>query len=717
MRTSVSGSKAVKSILRRPASAFPRNLRRLPLSVRHPRVVLAAFAIVAVAGGAWGWSVTTYLSNRPGDFYSHPSESLTAQHELKSARARSTLGAPNLDVIVRGSVTGPVTQVRRQMEADPRIVKVSPDFLTSRDNESTLLIAWLRSSLDEGEAATAVAAELEERPGVLVGGNARAKQQFSEMTSRDLWRSELIAFPLLVVLGLWVFRGAIAALLPVAVGSFVLPCALGCLRLISQFAPLSIFCLNIASALALGLAVDYSLLMVSRFRDELRLGRSKRKAVLVTLFTTGRTVAISSATIAGSFSCLLFLPVPFVRSIAVGGMVVALIAGAGALFMLPALFLILGERVNALPLWARIRTEENDGWYRLGQFVMKRPVKIAVATTCLLLIFSFPLLKMRFTAFDQTSLPPSAPQRVFSDRLLNNFAHPLVGEVEVAVHADRHSAAKVRKRIERIAYRGEAARPFPISFKLGPRLYEIRLTPENPLYSARTQALVERIRAMNAPIAVGGSTAGYIDLTAALRGHLLEALLVLVVISFSFLYFATRSLVLPIKAMVLNLLTLGAAIGIVVMVFQNGLLEGLLGYQSQHSLVIVLPIALGIGAFGLVTDYGLFLLMRIREARQRGASDREAVVVGLAKTGPVITAAALLFSVAVGAFSSSEILLVKEVAIGIVVAVALDAFVVRPLLVPSLMAILGDWNWWPHGISQPDCGERVHPQVMGERKL
>lgn len=672
-------------------------LRRLLFPARHPRAVLALVAMVAVAGGAWGWNAPSHLSNRPADFYSDSSESLRTLQELESGRETNSAGSPNLAVIVRSDSSRVVLGVKRRLEGMRQVAGVNSNVLTSRDGHSTLLLAWSSKGVAEEDAAARVARAFAGSPDVLVGGRALAKRQFSEVVKHDLWRGELIALPLLMILGLWFFRSVIAALLPVAIGSFALLLALGCLRLAAGVMPLSIFCLSIASGLALGLAVDYSLLMVSRFRDELSLGLGRDDAVLAATATAGKTVAISSAAIAGSFSCLLFIPVPFVRSIAVAGMLVASIAGMGALLILPAAFTLLGERVDALPLRVGRPRSRGGGWYRLARFVIRKPVPIAVVSGLALVALSLPALGMRFTAFDETSLPTSSPLRVFSAQLREEFQHPLLNEIRIAVRGSEKKASAIGEEIERIAKRSKLAVPFPFGFKLGPRLYEIRLNPTGSSYSEGTMGLVDRLRRLRAPVAVGGSTAAYMDLTASLKQHLLAVLLVLALVSFVFLSLATRSLVLPVKALIMNVLSLGSALGVLVVLFQDGRLEGLLGYTSQNSLVVVLPVVLGVGAFGLVTDYGLFLLMRIREARAKGCSDREAIMLGLEKTGPIVTAAALLFSVAVGVLVTSEIILVKEVAIGIVTAVVLDAFVVRPFLVPSLMAILGRWNWWPSG--------------------
>jgi uncharacterized membrane protein YdfJ with MMPL/SSD domain len=349
-------------------------------------------------------------------------------------------------------------------------------------------------------------------------------------------------------------------------------------------------------------------------------------------------------------------------------------------------------------------TRRRGAWYRVAQFVMRKPISVAVLASACLIVIGLPALSMRFTGFDVTSLSPSSSSRLFAERVRREFPNPLIGEMDVVIHGNQVTAIDVGIRLEQLSRRTGLAVPYPATFRLGPHLWVRNLNPTEPVLSGATQGFVRRLREMDAPIAVAGETAAYMDTKATLGRYAPLALLILVAASLTFLGWATRSVVLPIKAVIMNLLSLGGALGILVLIFQDGRLQGFLGYQSQHALVVFLPLAVGVGAFGLMSDYGLFLLMRIKEARETGTSDREAISLGFERTGRIITAAALLFSVAVGAFATSAIVFIKASAIGIVVAVILDAFIVRPLLVPSLMAILGKWNWWPRRMPPPSLG-------------
>jgi RND superfamily putative drug exporter len=395
--------------------------------------------------------------------------------------------------------------------------------------------------------------------------------------------------------------------------------------------------------------------------------------------------------VAAAFASLLVFPLPFLRSMAIGGMIVAPLAGLVGLTLLPALFALLGLRVNALAprRWQRAaeraaRPEEHGGWYRFAHWVMHRAPWVAAASASLLIVLGLPFLGVRFVGVDATVLPTSSSARQVDDLLRTRFA----GGLDAPLHLALRSPAVVAS-IRRLPSVARVTRPE----RVAPRLWSVDVAPRGDAMSSGTKALVRSLRRLPG-VAVAGRTAWYLDTAATLSRRLPYALALLAATTFALLFVVTGSVVLPLKALVMNLLGLSAAFGILVVVFQDGRLEGLLDYRSQGALELTQPILLFAIAFGLATDYGVFLFSRIREAHDAGLPNREAVALGLERTGRVITAAALLFCVAVGAFATSGILIVKELGLGIALAVAIDAFVVRTLLVPSLMALLGDWNWW-----------------------
>jgi RND superfamily putative drug exporter len=386
-------------------------------------------------------------------------------------------------------------------------------------------------------------------------------------------------------------------------------------------------------------------------------------------------------------------------------MMASLFTGGAALAVLPALFSLLGRRIGRtdLPFFPRSKKATADSsnglWVRLGRILMVRPRVVALLSSLLLIGLTLPALGIRLTAIGVTSLPPSADARIFATHLRNQFEHPIMGEISVAIHGHEAAANRVYTRLQELEIRSKEGSLFPLRLKHSARLWQANINPAGPVFSDEAKQLVLRLRSMKAPIMVGGETASFIDTLSSIDRHLPWVIALLALSSSSFVFLATGSLILPVKALIMNLLALGAALGVVVLIFQHGLLQGPLGFHSEGALAMTPPIVIVASAFGLLTDYGLFLLMRIKEQREAGTSDEDAVVLGLQRTGRVITAAAILLCVAVGAFGTSQVVFIKASSVGILAAVLLDAFVIRLLLVPSLMVILGKWNWWPRSMS------------------
>jgi uncharacterized membrane protein YdfJ with MMPL/SSD domain len=656
------------------------------LAHRRPRALASAGLAVAVVAALFGASTPSRLRSTDDDFQDRGSQSFRTLQLL--SRASGELPGPSLLVVgTRRQVTIAAARLRQQ----PFVARVEPSAAVSRDRKLVLLTAWLRSY--GGTSSPKVSRLARTLPG-LVGGTTLANEQVGRQSERDLVRAELIAFPLLLLLALWIFRGLVAALLPVGAGLLALVSTLALLRLVNDVHPISVFALNLVTGAAIGLAIDYSLLLVSRYREELARHGPGREALRATLVTAGRTVAFSAGTVAAAFASLLVFPLAFLRSMAIGGMIVAPLAGIVALTLLPALFALLGMRVNALApaRWQRAaeraaQPDEQGAWYRFAHGVMRRPGWIAAGSATLLVVLGLPFLGVRFIGVDATVLPTSSTARQVEDVLRTQFPVGLDGAIHVVVRAP--SARPAAAAIRRLPDVRAVTPPRP----LGARLWTVDVVPGTSAMTAQSKELVRAIRRLPG-VSVSGRTAWYLDTAASLTRHLPYALLLLALSTFVLLFAVTRSLVLPLKALVMNALGLSAAFGILVFVFQDGRLEGLLGYKSQGALELTQPVLLFAVAFGLATDYGVFLLARIREAHDAGLPNREAVALGLERTGRVITAAALLFCVAVGAFATSSILIVKELGLGIALAVAIDASLVRALLVPSLMALLGDWNWW-----------------------
>jgi RND superfamily putative drug exporter len=379
---------------------------------------------------------------------------------------------------------------------------------------------------------------------------------------------------------------------------------------------------------------------------------------------------------------------------------VSLIGAAIALVVLPAILALLGERVNALSprrlrraAEAEARGEVRGFWYRLSRLVMRRPARVAVLSAAFLIALGLPALGIKFTSVDATVLPKDEPARMVDTALRTEFPPNRTTPVILAVDAAPGSEVE-RFAAELRDVPGVAAVAEPR--EVAPGLTRIDVISRHSQLDDRSQEVVRDVRALPAPFEVGatGPTADFVDTKDSLADHIPAALAILAATTFILLFLFTGSVVLPIKALLMNLLTLSAAFGLLVLIFQDGRLEGLLDYTSQGALESSQPVVLFAVAFGLSTDYGVFLLSRIKEARDNGASDREAVALGLERTGRIVTAAALLFCIAIGAFATSQIIFIKEVGLGTALAVIIDATIIRALLVPSLMELLGKWNWW-----------------------
>jgi uncharacterized membrane protein YdfJ with MMPL/SSD domain len=674
---------------------------------RRARVLAIAAAFAVVAGVVGGPVVGLLESDR--DFEDSASESVVARDRI--AAATGALVTPSVVALVRtpGPVTAPAARERvarlvREIGRRPDVARVdsllsgSPGAFVSRDGRATYVAATFRAGVNEDAAAERLSDALAGERDVTLGGGAITQQEVGGQVQEDLARAELLAFPALFLLSLLFFRGLVAALLPLLVGGISIVGTFLAIRLVNEGVGISVFAINLVTGLGLGLAIDYSLFMVSRYREELARVGPGAEALRATMATAGRTVLFSALTVAAALASLLVFPQRFLYSMGIGGVIVALVAAGTALLVLPALLAALGPRVNALAprRWQRTETDERAGfWYRLSRGVMRRPGRVAVATATLLVVLGLPFTGIRFTGIDASVLPGGTGSRVVEEALRTDFPANRTTPVYVAVRAPRSDAAAVRgyaAGLRGLPGAAAVAEPRPA----GGGLWRVDVTARGTELSGSAKELVRNVRARPAAfdVAVGGATADFLDRQSSLAAHLPIALAIVAATTFAILFLMTGSVVLPVKAVLMNMLSLSAAFGLLVLIFQDGRLESVLGYRGQGALESTQPVLLFALAFGLSTDYGVFLLSRIKEARDRGLATRDAVAVGLERTGRIVTAAAALFCVAIGAFATSEIVFIKELGIGTALAVLIDATIVRALLVPSLMALLGRWNWW-----------------------
>ncbi len=678
------------------------------LAVTHTARVLIATAAFFVIAGVLGGPVAGLLNVDDDSFSDTGSESAQAIERVEEASGLAT--QPDVLVLADTEDTQAIDRARRVLEDEPDVGQVvggpeaGPQFL-SADGSRTYLAAIYDVDADATHTTEHLREELAEIDGVSVGGPGTAYQQVNEQVESDLIRAELIAFPLLFLASLWVFRSAVAALLPLLVGGLTVLGSLMVIRGINEVLDISIFALNLITGLGLGLAIDYSLFMVSRFREELARGGPTPEAVRRTVATAGRTVAFSAVTVAGAGLALLVFPLRFLYSMGIGVTVVALMAGAVTLLVLPAVFAALQHRVNAgaPQSWQRAgeaeaRADFQGFWYRLSRFVMRFRLGTAVAGTVVLLVLAAPFLGVKFTGVDASVLPDSASAKQVDTELREDFMGVEQSPLVVAVTAPESAESDLTSYAADLATLSDVESVVPPRY-LGDQTWQVDVLPAEPVLDEETLDLVSAVRAVDAPgdTLVGGLSADQVDQVSAITASIPVALAILVVLTFVALFMMTGSVVLPIKALAMNLLTIAATFGILVFIFQDGNFSNLLDFSSRGALDSSQPVFLFAIVFGLSTDYAVFLLTRIKEARDAGAGEREAVALGLQRTGRIVTAAALLFAIALGAFATSDIVFIKELGVGTAVAVLIDATIVRALLVPSLMAMLGRANWWAPG--------------------
>ncbi len=692
------------------------------LAQRRARTVVILAVLFAILAAALGGSVANRLD--PYGAEDPSTQSVKAQNQLEEAGYRfpSVVALVEDAPVARPATRARVEALERQVRRNPEVAEVvgyydthSPAFV-SEDGRSTYFAVDLKPTdgKQTQEVGGEIAEELSAHRGVVVGGPALAEEEVNSQVEKDLQRAEMLAFPLLFLLSLLFFRSLVASVLPLLIGGLAIVGTFLILRVASEFVSISVFALNLTTALGLGLAIDYSLFVVSRYREEIARTGPGPEAMLRVLQTSGRTVFFSSLTVAAALASLLVFPQRFLYSMGLGGALVVLFAAAVSLTVLPAILTLLGPRVNAgAPGWLKrradrdARPDESGFWYRLSRFVMRRPIPVATLSAGFLILLGLPFLSIKFTTVDTTVLPKGAEARVAFERINGQF--PPFHETPIVVSYAGGTAAGAR------AFAAETERVPGVAEVLPPRrlaagVYAIEAISTHDFVSEESQDTVKAIRALpvegGATAMTGGATADFVDFQSSLAAHGPIALAIIVVATLVILFLMTGSVVLPIKSLIMNALNLCAVFGLLVLIFQDGRLEGLLSYSSPGALDQSIPILMFAVAFGLSTDYAVFLLSRIKEARDAGASDSECVAIGLERTGRIVTAAALLFAVAMLAFATSKIVFIKENGVGTALAVLIDASIVRALLVPALMELLGKWNWWA-----PAPLRRLHERI------
>ncbi len=566
---------------------------------------------------------------------------------------------------------------------------------------------------------------------VQAGGQIETFRDVGAQVQADLATAERLSVPITLLLLVVVFSSALAGALPLAVGGFAIVGTLLVLRVLASLTDVSIYALNLTTALGLGLAIDYSLFIVSRYREELRAGREPSDALVVTMQTAGRTVLFSAATVAVALLALLVFPLYFLRSFGYAGIAVVALAAAGALVVLPALLAVLGRRVDrfALPFTRRRAKPGGTGaWHRIATAVMRRPLPVALTVVALLVLLGSPFLRVHFGLPDDRVLPGSAPSRQVADAIRSNFADDEASTLSVVAAGigapARHSqavdgyarslsqldgVARVDALTGTYAKGGQVAPAGPASRRFAsPAGTWLAVVPSVDPNSPAAEALVQRVRDLPAPfgVQVTGASTRLVDTKASLFGHLPAALAIIALVTFVVLFLMTGSVVIPAKALVLNLLSLTGIYGAMVYVFQDGHLSGLLGFTPTGTIDTSMPVLLFCIAFGLSMDYEVFLLSRIKEEHDRTGDTTAAVAAGLERTGRIVTTAAALLAIVFLAFATSKVSFLQLFGVGTALAIVIDATLIRALLVPAFMRLAGRANWWA-----PTPLRRIHNRI------
>ncbi len=710
------------------------------IAIAAPRRVLALTALVMVAAAIFGIPVAKTLS--AGGFQDPTSQSaeatalLTEKFDQGDMQLLFTVTAE--DGVNSPAATATGTEIVRALEQSPHVAQVTSAWtapppaaaeLVSKDKTAGLVVAGITGGENDAQKyAKALSEQLaHDRPGVTVrsGGAAMVYAQINAQTERDLLRMEAIAIPLSFLVLVWVFGGLVAAAVPMAVGGMAILGSMSVLRLITFTTDVSIFALNLSIAMGLALAIDYTLLIISRYRDELADGVPRERALVRTMVTAGRTVVFSATTVALSMVAMLLFPMYFLKSFAYAGVATVGFAALAATVVTPAAIWLLGDRLDALNVFRRDRLPkpvDQQFWYRWTHRVMGRAIPLGLAVVTLLLVLGAPFLGVRWGFPDDRVLPASASAHQVGDQLRDDFIDNSATAVTVVIPdaqgltpGDYERYAAELSRVPEVGAVSAPTGSFTDGVKTGPPVAAtgvadgsafLTVSSTAPLFSDASENQLTALHAIEGPggraVQLTGIAQVNRDSVVAITDRLPWVLGLIAVITFGLLFLLTGSIVLPLKAIVLNILSLTAAFGALVWIFQEGHLSAL-GTTPTGTLVANMPVLLFCIAFGLSMDYEVFLLARIREnwlsLRAAGGGtprhlNDEAVALGLARTGRVITAAALVMSISFAALIAAEVSFMRMFGVGLTLAILVDATLVRMVLVPAFMHVLGGWNWW-----------------------
>jgi RND superfamily putative drug exporter len=684
---------------------------------RRRRLVLVIAVLFAVLGGVWGTSIFARVQTAGG--FDAPN----SQSQREASLATAAFGRDAGDVVVlyssktltaaspafRSAVTGTLAALPQSKVASYATYwSTRSARFVSASGHQTYVVIELAGASDTARQASydAIKTRLG-AAGVLaqVGGVVPTNEVINQQATANIGRAEGLSFPVLLILLLVIFGGLAAASLPLAIGALGILGSFTALRLLTLVTGVSVFSLNITTILGLGLGIDYGLFLVTRFREELHKQDTIEDAVARTVATAGRTVLVSGVTVAVVLASLMLFPETILRSIGYGGVATVVVDMIAALTVLPALLAVLGPKVNALRIRRSVQrppaAEASGAWYRLAHSVMRRPVLYAVPIVVLLLGLGSPFLHVVWGGVDATVLPAKAAPRIVTQALNRDFPGNPTAPIEAIVKFTGPAASPGRpaalaayvRQLDHVAgvsgaqvtgIRGNTAR-VDLSYGPGP-------------YTPKARAIVAQVRDVAAPADatayVGGQSAALADELSSIGQTLPWMALMVVLATFILLFLAFGSVILPLQAIVMNILSLSAMFGVMTWIFQDGHLSGLLGFTPNGTISPISPVLIFAIMFGLSMDYEVFLLSRIRERYDLTGDNTAAIAGGLQRTGGVITSAALLLIIVVGSFSTSSITFIKLIGVAMIVALIVDATLVRVLLVPATMRLVGNANWW-----------------------
>ncbi len=705
--------------------------------MRRARSLLMTYALVAVVAGALGAGAFSELSS--GGYTATGTEAARAEKILADRFGASTSDLTVYAGAADGVDSPAAVAAGRRLEAwahtQPGVRHTASYWdggrpeLRSVDGRAALI----RLDLDGDDFTAMRTAErlspgLRQHSGTLavdLTGPAVVNAEATRQSQHDLLRAELIVLPLTVLILLLAFGSLAAALVPTAIAACVVTVAFAVLRLVNVFLPMSVFSLNIAAALGFGLAVDYALFVVTRFREELADGCAVPDAVVRSMRTAGRAAVYSAATVVAGLAVVLVLPLPFLRSLAIAGIVVVALGAAVSVTALPALLLLIGSRTasaNQALSWRPVRkgissgSEESHVWKAIAQVTVARPVVLLGLSVLVLLAMAVPFTQARFGVVDARVLPSDASARTAAEASSRAFVVDseraltvVLPEADVTAPASLDSYARRLSRVPGVVVVSAVTGSYQAGHRTqasgtsqsraratGPGTW-VTVVGQAPAQSDAARQMLQRVRAVPAPgpRLVSGRTAQAADTAAVMGNRLPWAAALAALATAAVLLACTRSLLVPLKAVVVGVLSLTASLGALVWVFQQGHSRFLVGDVAVTGyLEVTMPVLVLALAFSASVDYELFLMTRIKEEYLATGDNKQAIVTGIARTGRLFSAAALIVAVAMGALATSGISMLKMLGIGLAIAVLVDATIVRGILVPAVMQLAGRANWW-----------------------